>query len=77
MGVLQRIALVYLAVSLLLIHTGWRGQALAAGALLLLYWGLMSLPGFPLEPGEDLGAALDRFVFGPSAPVAVHRNLGP
>jgi len=64
MGVLQRIALVYLAVSLLLIHTRWRTQALVAGALLLLYWGLMSLPGFPLEPGEDLGAFIDRAVFG-------------
>ena len=64
-GVLQRIALVYLAVSLLLIHTRWRGQALAAGVLLLSYWGLMTLvPGFALEPGEDLGAALDRAVFG-------------
>jgi len=64
MGVLQRIALVYLAVSLLLIHTRWRVQALVAGALLLLYWGLMSLPGFQLEPGEDLGAFIDRAIFG-------------
>ncbi len=51
MGVLQRIALVYLVVSILLIHTRWRVQALIAGTLLLLYWGLMSLPGFTLEPG--------------------------
>ncbi len=65
MGVLQRIALVYLAVALLLIHTRWRVQALVAGALLLLYWGLMTLvPGFHLEPGEDLGAFLDRRIFG-------------
>jgi predicted acyltransferase len=63
-GVLQRIALVYLAVSILLIHTGARVQAMVAGALLLLYWGLMSLPGFPLQPGEDLGAVIDRWVFG-------------
>ena len=66
MGVLQRIALVYLVVSLLLLHTRWRVQALVAGALLLLYWALMSLPGFPLEPGQDLGASLDRAVFGPA-----------
>jgi len=63
-GVLQRIALVYLAVSILLIHTRWRVQAMVAGALLLLYWGLMSLPGFELEPGQDLGAFIDRAVFG-------------
>ena len=65
MGVLQRIALVYLVVSILLIHTRWRFQALVAGALLLLYWGLMTtLPGFRLEPGQDLGAFIDRTVFG-------------
>lgn len=65
MGVLQRIALVYLAVSILLIHTGWRVQAMVAGALLLLYWGLMTLlPGFELQPGKDLGAFIDRAVFG-------------
>ncbi len=64
MGVLQRIALVYLAVSILLIHSRWHVQALVAGGLLLLYWGLMSLPGFHLEPGEDLGAFIDRAVFG-------------
>jgi predicted acyltransferase len=65
MGVLQRIALVYLAVSLLVLHTGWRAQALVTGALLLIYWGLMTLvPGFSMEPGADLGAFLDRTVFG-------------
>ncbi|MGB8990836.1 MAG: DUF5009 domain-containing protein [Desulfobaccales bacterium] len=64
MGVLQRIALVYLAVSILLIHTHWRGQAIIAGALLLLYWGLMSLPGFELQPGKDLGTYIDRAILG-------------
>lgn len=64
MGVLQRIALVYLVVSLLLVHTRWRVQAMVAGALLLLYWALMSLPGFHLEPGKDLGAFIDRAIFG-------------
>jgi predicted acyltransferase len=64
-GVLQRIALVYLVVSILLIHTRWRVQALVGGALLLIYWGLMTLvPGFSLEPGEDLGAFIDRAIFG-------------
>jgi predicted acyltransferase len=67
MGVLQRIALVYLAVALLVIHTGWRLQAGIAGALLLLYWVLMTaLPGFSLEPGADLGAFLDRAILGPA-----------
>ena len=65
-GVLQRIALVYLAVALLVIHTRsrWRLQAVITVALLLLYWGLMSLPGFQLLPGQDLGAYLDRTLFG-------------
>jgi predicted acyltransferase len=64
MGVLQRLALVYLAVLILLIHTRWRGQAIIAGALLLLYWGLMSLPGFELQPGKDLGTYIDRAILG-------------
>jgi predicted acyltransferase len=64
MGILQRIALVYLAVAILVIHTRWRLQAIIAGALLLLYWGLMSLPGFELQPGKDLGAFIDRAVLG-------------
>lgn len=65
-GVLQRIALVYLAVAILVIKTRsrWGFQAIIAGALLLIYWGLMSLPGFALQPGQDLGAYIDRAVFG-------------
>jgi len=64
MGILQRLALVYLAVSILLIHTRWRVQAAIAGGLLLLYWGLMSLPGFQLLPGEDLGTYIDLAILG-------------
>jgi predicted acyltransferase len=64
-GVLQRLALVYLAVALLTLHSRWRTQAAVAAALLLGYWGLMTLTGFGLEPGEDLGASIDRAVFGP------------
>ncbi len=63
-GVLQRLALVYLAVALLALHTRWRTQALVAAALLLGYWGLMTLTGFGLEAGEDLSAYLDRLIFG-------------
>ena len=65
-GVLQRIALVYLAVSLLILHTRsrWQLQALVMVGLLLLYWAFMRLPGFHLLPGQDLGAYLDRAIFG-------------
>jgi predicted acyltransferase len=65
-GVLQRIAVVYFAVAVLIIQTRsrWRFQAIIAAALLLFYWGLMSLPGFELQPGQDLGAYLDRAIFG-------------
>jgi predicted acyltransferase len=64
-GVLQRLALVYLGVAVLTLHTGWRVQSLVTGAILCLYWALLSLPGFTLEPGADLGAWLDRALFGP------------
>ncbi len=40
-GVLQRIALCYLAAALIYLATGWRGQAAAAAVLLLGYWALM------------------------------------
>jgi predicted acyltransferase len=63
-GVLQRLALVYLAVALLTLHTRWRTQAMVAGALLLGYWGLMTCTGFSLEAGADLGSTLDRAIFG-------------
>lgn len=63
-GVLQRLALVYLGVAILIIHTGWRLQSLFLVMGLFLYWGLMSLPGFPLEPGADFGSWLDRALWG-------------
>jgi len=65
-GVLQRLALVYLVVALLVLQCGWRHQAAAAGALLLTYWGLMTLTGFNLEAGQDLSSFIDRAVFGPT-----------
>ncbi|MEW6202167.1 MAG: DUF5009 domain-containing protein, partial [bacterium] len=49
MGVLQRLALVYLFASLIVLYTRRRGQAISAAALLALYWALMKLvpvPGF-------------------------------
>ena len=63
-GVLQRLALVYLAVSLLVLHTRWQTQGLVAAALLLAHWGLMALPGFSWEAGQDLGSWVDRAIFG-------------
>lgn len=69
-GVLQRIALAYLAATALVLYLRPRGQALATAALLLGYWALLMLVPFPggspgvLEPGMDLGAFIDRTLFG-------------
>jgi predicted acyltransferase len=69
-GVLQRIALAYLAATALVLYLRPRGQAVATAALLLGYWALLMLVPFPggtpgvLEPGMDIGAWLDRLVFG-------------
>jgi predicted acyltransferase len=70
MGVLQRIALCYLAASAVFLAASWRAQALVAAALLLGYWGLMTLvpvPGFgPGDLGKEgnLAAYVDRTVLG-------------
>ena len=69
-GVLQRIALAYLAASAIVLTTRPRGQALWAAGLLLLYWALMTLVPVPggvagdLSPEGNLGAWLDRVVIG-------------
>ncbi|MDZ7372411.1 MAG: DUF5009 domain-containing protein [candidate division KSB1 bacterium] len=69
-GVLQRIGLCYLMASLVVLHLGIRGQAIVAAALLVLYWLLMKLvpvPGYGpgvLSPEGNLGAYIDRLVFG-------------
>jgi predicted acyltransferase len=68
MGVLQRIALCYLAAALLFLWSGWRTQAGVAVALLLGYWALLTLvpvPGFgagDLDKVGSLTAWLDRLV---------------
>jgi predicted acyltransferase len=68
-GVLQRIALAYIAAAALVLYVKPRGQWLAAAAILLGYWALMTLVPVPgsgaglLEPGRDLGAFIDRAVF--------------
>jgi len=69
-GVLQRIGVAFLAASAVVLFTGWRGRLVAMISLLLGYWALMSwvpVPGVGAgvwEPGKDLGAYLDRLVFG-------------
>jgi predicted acyltransferase len=82
-GVLQRIALCYVAAAFLFRKTspacgegdsrlwshGIRLMAWAVG-LTLAYWAVLMLVPVPggvagdLRPGQDLGAAIDRFVFG-------------
>jgi predicted acyltransferase len=69
-GVLQRIALVYLACSLIYINTDTRTQGWLIGILLVGYWLLMTFVPVPdfgmanLEPETNLGAWLDRTLLG-------------
>ena len=70
-GVLQRIAVCYLVVSILFLHTNWKQQALIGSGLLLLYWFLMSaipVPGCEIATIDDkacnLAAYLDRLILG-------------
>jgi predicted acyltransferase len=70
MGVLQRIALCYLAAAVLFLYFGWRAQTAIAAALLLGYWTLLALvpaPGFAAgDLGQEgsLAAWLDRLLLG-------------
>jgi predicted acyltransferase len=70
-GVLQRIAVCYLVVSLLVLHCRVRTLKLVTVALLVGYWALMTLVPVPGlgdpnidDPGGHLSAWLDRTVFG-------------
>lgn len=69
-GVLQRIALVYGACSLIYLYAAPRTQLWIGIGLLLLYWGLMTLVpvpgGYPpnLDAETNLGAWLDRTLMG-------------
>lgn len=69
-GVLQRIAVAYLATSAIVLFTGLRGQVVATAALLLGYWALLTLVPVPggtagdLTPDGNLGAWLDRTILG-------------
>lgn len=82
-GVLQRIALAFLGATVVYLWTGWRGRAAAAAALMLGYWAVMSWVPVPggragvLEPGEDLGAYIDRAVFGTDHLWASSRTWDP
>ncbi|HMQ02853.1 MAG TPA: DUF5009 domain-containing protein [Pyrinomonadaceae bacterium] len=68
-GVLQRIAVCYLIVSFIYLHTTWKQQSFIAVALLLLYWLLMTVvpvPGCEVWTIDDkacnLAAFLDRVI---------------
>lgn len=69
-GVLQRIALCYLAAALLTAFAGWRVRALIAVGLLLIYTCLMRfvpVPGYGpgvLTADGSLASYLDRLIFG-------------
>ena len=74
-GVLQRIAVCYLMAALVFVFTrgsrGWPAQALAAGALLVGYWLVMTrvaVPGYGagiLTPEGNLAGYVDRLLLGP------------
>ncbi len=68
-GVLQRIAVCYLIVSVMFLHTSWKHQTLIGIALLILYWVLMTtvpVPGCEITTINDkacnLAAYLDRVI---------------
>ena len=70
MGVLQRLALVYMIGAFIVMRTTARGQAVAAAALLAGYWALMKLmpaPGFAagdLSLQGNLAGYIDRALLG-------------
>jgi predicted acyltransferase len=82
-GVLQRIAIAFLAASIVYLYARTRARAAIAAALLLGYWALVTLVPVPgsgaglLEPGRDLGAFIDRAVFGTSHLWASSRTWDP
>ena len=67
MGVLQRIALCFLAAAIAVRFLGPRGLVALSVALLAGYWGALmafALPGEQLTPLGNLGAQIDRAVLG-------------
>lgn len=70
-GVLQRIGVCYLIVSLIFLKTSWRQQAVIGIVLLLFYWLLMTVvpvPGCEVTTIDDkacnLAAYIDRLILG-------------
>ncbi|MEL7119903.1 MAG: DUF5009 domain-containing protein [Bacteroidota bacterium] len=69
-GVLQRIAIVYAFSAIAYLYLDWKQMVWLSVGLLLGYWALMSLvlvPGIGapnLEPENNIGAWLDRMIFG-------------
>lgn len=69
-GVLQRIAICTLLAAPIVLYFSWRGQLVWIAALLALYSVLMLLVPVPgigagvLEPGQDVGAWVDRTLLG-------------
>jgi predicted acyltransferase len=82
-GVLQRIALCYLAAGALFLLTSWRTQALVTAGLLLGYWAVMTLvpvPGYgegDLSQAGNLAAYLDRVILGQAHIWRVSRVYDP
>ena len=72
LGVLQRIALVYVITSLVVLHVSVRGQAVLAAVLLLGYWALLAWLPNPddyhenLSPEGNVVRLVDRAVIGES-----------
>jgi predicted acyltransferase len=70
-GVLQRIAVCYALAAVLFLALRWRALAAVTAALLLGYWGVMTLVPVPghgrgdLGPEGNLAAWVDRAVLGP------------
>ncbi|QHS60263.1 acyltransferase family protein [Chitinophaga agri] len=70
LGVLQRIAIVFLIISLLYLKTGAKARIWVCLGLLVTYWVLMTMipvPGYGpanLEPATNLAAWVDRTVLG-------------
>ncbi len=70
-GVLQRISVCYLVVSIIFLHTNWKQQLGITAALLLGYWLVMTtipVPGCEITTVDDkacnLAAYLDRLILG-------------
>lgn len=63
LGVLQRIAICYLVSAILFLHTGWKGQLVAAGGLMGVYWALMAAFGDYTVDG-NFAHTVDRIVLG-------------